>query len=91
MPLGHKLRVNGAIGWTKPTMIDHYQFLASHARHSVAKQTIPSPSVVHFRGGREAIDSATYPTLDGFFAGLGVAYTKAVSAFGDSGCLTEDQ
>jgi 5-methyltetrahydropteroyltriglutamate--homocysteine methyltransferase len=86
VPLLHKLRVNGRIGWTKPMMIDHYQFLASHVRTAVSKQTIPSPSVVHFRGGRDAIDAATYPTLDGFFADLGVAYKKAVGAFGAAGC-----
>jgi 5-methyltetrahydropteroyltriglutamate--homocysteine methyltransferase len=86
VPLQHKLRVNGRIGWTKPTMIDHYQFLASHVRTAVPKQTIPSPSVVHFRGGREAIDRATYPTLDGFFADLAAAYRQAVAAFGAAGC-----
>jgi 5-methyltetrahydropteroyltriglutamate--homocysteine methyltransferase len=86
VPLPHKLRVNGRIGWTKPTMIDHYRFLASHVRKAVPKQTIPSPSVVHFRGGREAIDRATYPTLDGFFSDLGAAYRKAVAAFGAAGC-----
>ena len=86
VPLGHKLRVNGRIGWSKPTMIDHYQFLAAHVRTAVPKQTIPAPSVVHFRGGRDAIDKAVYPTLDGFFADLGVAYSKAVGAFGSAGC-----
>jgi 5-methyltetrahydropteroyltriglutamate--homocysteine methyltransferase len=86
IPIGHKLRVTGPIGWTRPTMIDHYQFLASHVRTAVPKQTIPSPSVVHFRGGREAIDNATYPTLDNFFKDLGVAYNKAVGAFGAAGC-----
>jgi 5-methyltetrahydropteroyltriglutamate--homocysteine methyltransferase len=86
VPLGHKLRVNGRIGWSRPTMIDHYQFLASHVRTAVPKQTIPAPSVVHFRGGRDAIDKATYPTLDGFFADLGIAYNKAVGAFGAAGC-----
>ena len=86
VPLGHKLRVNGPIGWGKPVMIDHFQYLASHVRTAVPKQTIPSPSVVHFRGGRDAIDSASYPTLEPFFADLGVAYRKAVSAFGDAGC-----
>jgi 5-methyltetrahydropteroyltriglutamate--homocysteine methyltransferase len=86
VPLGHKLRVNGRIGWTKPTMIDHYQFLAGHVRTAVPKQTIPSPSVVHFRGGREAIDRATYPTMEPFFADLGMAYNKAVRAFGEAGC-----
>ena len=44
--------MTGKIGWGKPVMLDHYQFLASHVRTAVPKQTIPSPSVVHFRGGR---------------------------------------
>jgi 5-methyltetrahydropteroyltriglutamate--homocysteine methyltransferase len=48
--------------------------------------TIPSPSVVHFRGGRRAIDAKTYPDLDGFFADLAEAYNKAVAAFGAAGC-----
>jgi 5-methyltetrahydropteroyltriglutamate--homocysteine methyltransferase len=86
IPLTHKLRVNGRIAWTRPTMIDHYQFLANHVGTAVPKQTIPSPSVVHFRGGREAIDKTVYPTLEGFFGDLGTAYNKAVTAFGDAGC-----
>jgi len=86
VPLTHKLRVNGRIAWSKPVMIDHYRFLASHVRNAVPKQTIPSPSVVHFRGGRDAIDTKTYPTLDGFFDDLGIAYNKAVAAFGEAGC-----
>ena len=91
VPLGHALRVNGRIAWSKPVMIDDYKFLASHvlgshAQGIVPKQTIPSPSVVHFRGGRQAIDHTVYPTLDGFFADLGEAYHKAVAAFGAAGC-----
>src|SRR5271154_2784174 len=86
VPLRHKLRVNGKISWSKPTMIDHYRFLAGHVRTAVPKQTIPSPSVVHFRGGREAIDQTIYPALDPFFADLGSAYSKAVAAFGMAGC-----
>jgi 5-methyltetrahydropteroyltriglutamate--homocysteine methyltransferase len=91
VPLGHALRVNGRIAWSKPVMIDDYKFLAGHVHGSpaqgiVPKQTIPSPSVVHFRGGRQAIDRTVYPTLDGFFADLGEAYHKAVAAFGAAGC-----
>lgn len=84
--LPHALRVNGRIGWSKPIMIDHYQFLASQVRTAMPKQTIPSPSVVHFRGGRQAIDRTTYPSLDGFFGDLGEAYSRAVAAFGSAGC-----
>lgn len=67
-------------------MVDHYTYLASHVRTAVPKQTIPSPSVVHFRGGRQAIDRTTYPTLDGFFGDLGEAYHKGVGAFAAAGC-----
>src|SRR3954453_11325925 len=86
VPLTHKLRVNGRIGWSKPVMLDHYHFLASHIRTAVPKQTIPAPSVVHFRGGRDAIHRPTSPTLEPFFADLGEAYNKAVAAFGAAGC-----
>ena len=86
VPLPHALRVTGRIGWSKPVMVDHYRFLAGHVRNAVPKQTIPSPSVVHFRGGRRAIDPTSYPTLEPFFADLGEAYHKAVGAFGTAGC-----
>ncbi|HVY16234.1 MAG TPA: 5-methyltetrahydropteroyltriglutamate--homocysteine S-methyltransferase [Rhodopila sp.] len=86
VPLGHKLRVNGRIAWSKPVMIDHFAYLKSHVKTAVPKQTIPSPSVVHFRGGRDAIDAAVYPTLAPFFDDLGAAYRKAVAAFGEAGC-----
>jgi 5-methyltetrahydropteroyltriglutamate--homocysteine methyltransferase len=85
-PLGHAMRVTGRIAWSRPVMIDHYRFLAGHVRNAMPKQTIPSPSVVHFRGGRQAIDAKTYPDLDGFFADLGEAYYQAVGAFGAAGC-----
>ena len=86
VPLGHKLRVNGRIAWSHPVMVDHFAYLKSHVRTAVPKQTIPAPSVVHFRGGRDAIDQVAYPTLEPLFADLGAAYAKAVAAFGEAGC-----
>jgi 5-methyltetrahydropteroyltriglutamate--homocysteine methyltransferase len=86
LPLTHMLRVNGKIGFGKPIMLDDYKYVASHVHAATAKQTVPSPSVVHFRGGRNAIDQTTYPSLDGFFADLGEAYHKAVGSFAAAGC-----
>ena len=86
IPLPLALRVNGKIGWGRPVMVDHFQFVARHATSAVPKMTIPSPSVVHFRGGRRAIDAKTYPELDAFYADLGDAYNKAVAAFAAAGC-----
>jgi 5-methyltetrahydropteroyltriglutamate--homocysteine methyltransferase len=67
-------------------MVDDFRFVASHVTSAVPKMTIPSPSVVHFRGGRQAIDPKTYPDMDMFFADLGEAYHDAVAAFGAAGC-----
>jgi 5-methyltetrahydropteroyltriglutamate--homocysteine methyltransferase len=84
--LGHKLRVHGRIAWKDPVFIDDYKFVASHTKTAIAKQTIPAPSVLHFRGGRDSIDPAIYPTLDPFFADLAEAYHGAVQAFAAAGC-----
>lgn len=86
VPLPHALRVSGPIRWNKPVMVDDWRFVAAQVRSAVPKQTIPSPSVVHFRGGRRAIDAKTYPDMDRFFADLAEAYRGAVQAFAAAGC-----
>src|SRR5215475_10696405 len=69
-------------------MLDHFRFLKRKAdtAHVVAKMTIPSPAVLHFRGGRKSISKQVYPDLDAFYADLGKTYRKAVKAFYDAGC-----
>jgi 5-methyltetrahydropteroyltriglutamate--homocysteine methyltransferase len=66
-------------------MLAHFRFLKEHSR-VVPKMTIPSPAVLHFRGGRGAISRQVYPDLDVFFDDLAKAYRKAVRAFYDAGC-----
>jgi 5-methyltetrahydropteroyltriglutamate--homocysteine methyltransferase len=48
--------------------------------------TIPSPSMLHYRGGRKMIDETVYPDMEGFYEDLGGAYAGAVGAFADAGC-----
>ncbi|KXS37040.1 MAG: 5-methyltetrahydropteroyltriglutamate--homocysteine methyltransferase [Halomonadaceae bacterium T82-2] len=67
-------------------MLDHFRFLADTVSASTAKMTIPSPSVLHFRGGRRNIDERVYPSLDAFFADLADTYRDAVQAFHAAGC-----
>ena len=50
------------------------------------KVCIPSPSMLHFRGGREAVNETVYPTLDGFFDDLTAAYAEEVADLADRGC-----
>lgn len=67
-------------------MLDDYRFLHETVSTAVPKMTIPSPSVLHFRGGRKNIDASIYPSLDTFFADLADTYRDAVKAFYDAGC-----
>jgi 5-methyltetrahydropteroyltriglutamate--homocysteine methyltransferase len=79
------VRVAGKIGFSGHPMLEHFRFLKSHTR-VVPKMTIPSPSVLHFRGGRDAVSLKTYPDMEEFFDDLAKAYRKAVRAFADAGC-----
>ena len=79
------LRVTGKIGFSGHPMIEHFKFLKENTKNT-AKMTIPSPSVLHFRGGRKAIPESVYRTMDEFYRDLGAAYRKAVRAFADAGC-----
>jgi 5-methyltetrahydropteroyltriglutamate--homocysteine methyltransferase len=66
-------------------MLEHFKFLKANTR-AVPKMTIPSPSVLHFRGGRNAISREVYPGLDAYFADLATTWGKAVKAFYAAGC-----
>ena len=80
------LHVHGKIDFDAGhPMIDHFRFLKSVAK-ATPKMTIPSPTALHFRGGRKAIEMSAYPTMEPFFDDLGKAYGKAVRAFGEAGC-----
>jgi 5-methyltetrahydropteroyltriglutamate--homocysteine methyltransferase len=79
------VRVTGRVGFSDHPMIDHFKFLKANTKKT-PKMTIPSPSVLHFRGGRPDISNAVYPQLDAFFDDLGRTYRKAVKAFYDAGC-----
>jgi len=79
------LRVTGKIGFSTHPMVDHFAFLRDHTR-TTPKMTIPSPSVLHFRGGRRAISVEVYPEMEEFYLDLALAYRAAVQAFADAGC-----
>jgi methionine synthase II (cobalamin-independent) len=80
------VRVTGKVDFPAGhPMLAHFKFLKANTG-AVPKMTIPSPAVLHFRGGRQSISQDIYPDLDGFFDDLGKAYRKAVRAFYDAGC-----
>ena len=79
------LRITGKVGFSDHPMIEHYKFLAAHTTRT-AKMTIPGPSMLHYRGGRQMMNVGTYSDMDSFYADLGLAYNKAVHAFYAAGC-----
>lgn len=80
------IAVTGKVGFSAHPMIEHFKFLAGTVSTAMPKLTIPSPSVLHFRGGRDAISKEIYPDMDAFFADTAEAYAAAVRGFYDAGC-----
>jgi 5-methyltetrahydropteroyltriglutamate--homocysteine methyltransferase len=80
------LRVVGKLGtFTGHPMIGHFKYVAGYTR-VVPKMTVPSPSSLHFRYGRDAVPESIYPDMNDFYHDLGQTYRKAVRAFADAGC-----
>ena len=78
-------RAVGKVAFNGHPMIEHFRFVQAHTSRT-AKITIPAPSALYGRTGREAVSEKAYPSLDEFFVDLGAAYRQAVRAFADAGC-----
>jgi 5-methyltetrahydropteroyltriglutamate--homocysteine methyltransferase len=63
-----------------------FGFLAAAVTTAQAKLTIPSPSMLHYRGGRAAIDESVYPDLGAFWADLTAAYAEEIRRLYGLGC-----
>ncbi|MFL5029489.1 MAG: 5-methyltetrahydropteroyltriglutamate--homocysteine S-methyltransferase [Xanthobacteraceae bacterium] len=78
-------RAVGKVGFSGHPMLEHFAFVKSRTTRT-AKMTIPAPSALYGRTGREAVSEKAYPSLDTFFADWGKTYAQAVRAFADAGC-----
>jgi 5-methyltetrahydropteroyltriglutamate--homocysteine methyltransferase len=80
------LVVDERISLPAPIFADDFRFLASTVTTATPKLTIPSPSMVHYRGGRAALDPTVYPDEDLFWEDLSAAYARQVAAMAELGC-----
>jgi methionine synthase II (cobalamin-independent) len=64
---------------------EDFKFLKS-ATSRTPKLTIPSPSMMHYRGGRANIDVRIYPDLDLFWSDLAAVYRQEIASLGRIGC-----
>ena len=80
------MRVTGKLGFGDHPMLEDFRYLKSISGNAQPKMTIPSPSVLHFRGGRKDIDATVYPDLNDYFDDLATTWRDAIRAFYDAGC-----
>lgn len=79
------MKVSGPVRHGRDIQRRDYEFLAS-CTTATPKVTIPSPTMLHFRGGREAIDEQTYPDLDQFYEDIAAAYRAEIASLAAAGC-----
>ena len=79
------MQVTGKVRHVKDIQRADFDFLKSVTTRT-AKVTIPSPTMLHFRGGRAAISREAYPDLDDFYADVAQAYREELAALGRAGC-----
>ncbi len=79
------VEVTGKLRRPRGIFVDDFKFLRSVAR-ATAKVTIPSPTTMHFRGGRAAVDAKTYPDMAEFYADLARVYREEIHDLAQAGC-----
>jgi 5-methyltetrahydropteroyltriglutamate--homocysteine methyltransferase len=77
--------VTGKLRYASPIMVEDFTFLKSVTKRT-AKFTIPSPSMLHLRGGRASVSRQAYPDLQEFWHDAAAAYRAAIAAFAAAGC-----
>ncbi len=80
-----RVTVVGPLRHVRDIQVDDFRYLAGVTTQT-AKVSIPSPTMVHFRGGRAGIDIESYPDLDVFFADLAQCYRDEITALYAAGC-----
>ena len=64
---------------------DNFKYLASVTSRT-PKLCIPSPTILHMRGGRDAVDKKAYPDMEGFFSDLAQVYREEIRGLAELGC-----
>ena len=79
------LKIRGKVRHARPIQKADFEFLKSVTKKT-PKVSIPSPTMLHFRGGRNAIDQTAYPSMEEFYADVAKAYAAEIKDLADAGC-----
>jgi 5-methyltetrahydropteroyltriglutamate--homocysteine methyltransferase len=80
------LHIDGKIRLDQTIFAADFAYLQSAVTSAMPKLTIPSPNMVHYRGGPASIEAAVYPDMEEFWADLSAAYAEQVRRLGELGC-----
>ena len=80
------MQVFGRLGRPAGGMFVNDYTVLHEKTHAIGKVTMPSPSVLHFRGGREMIDKVAYPEIAQFYEDLGRIYQEEIAGLAAQGC-----
>jgi methionine synthase II (cobalamin-independent) len=80
-----RLEVSGKVRHSHDIQAADFDFLKG-ATGRTPKVSIPSPTMLHFRGGRKAVDATAYPRMEDFFADLARAYRAEIASLAARGC-----
>ena len=67
-------------------LLEDFKFLKS-ITSKTPKITLPAPEILHYRGGRAAVDQEVYPEMEDFFADIIKVYSEEVQGLASAGCI----
>lgn len=79
------MHVTKQLRHVRPIQVEDFRFLKA-ATQRTPKVTIPSPTMLHFRGGRGAISKEAYPDLEAFYDDVAACYREELQQLGAAGC-----
>ena len=82
---GHLVQVTGKLTRKAGIFTEHFKFLKS-ATARTPKATLPAPTMLHFWGGRPAIDAKTYPDLEAFWSDAVAIWLAEIKDLAALGC-----
>ncbi|MDB5688485.1 MAG: 5-methyltetrahydropteroyltriglutamate--homocysteine S-methyltransferase [Sphingomonas bacterium] len=82
----HALKVVDKLSLPSTIFERDFRFVQENVRRGMPKLTIPSPSMVHYRGGRKAVDETVYPDIEEFYTDLSQVYAQEIANLDALGC-----
>jgi 5-methyltetrahydropteroyltriglutamate--homocysteine methyltransferase len=80
------IRIDSKVRLEQTIFEDAFTYLQAQVKSATPKLTIPSPNMVHYRGGPASINPDVYPDIEQFWTDLSAAYAEEVKRLADLGC-----